>query len=289
MKLYALSDLHLGYQENRQALEALPAYPEDWLIVAGDVGETIALHQYAFSHLSKRFAQLIWVPGNHDLWTFPSASQAEKQARGEEKYRQLLAICREYGVLTPEDPYVVWRGEGLPALLVPLFLLYDYSFRPADIPLENALAWAEETHVLCTDEALLHPDPYPSRIAWCHARCAATEQRLQKEIAGGPVVLINHFPLRQSLIRLKTIPRFSLWCGTRRTDDWHTRFSATVVVSGHLHMRATDYQDGVRFEEVSLGSPKQWQQTRGMDTYLREILPGPAETAPLTAGPFWRW
>lgn len=285
MKLYAISDLHLFYEENRLALEALPAYPEDWLIVAGDIGETLALHRYAFAHLTRRFARVIWVPGNHDLWTFPSASPAEEQARGEEKYRLLIALCREYGVLTPEDPYAVWPGEGPPALLAPLFLLYDYSFRPANILLKDALAWAEETNVLCTDEALLHFDPYSSRIDWCHTRCTLTEQRLQKEIADQPVILINHFPLRQAHVRLKRIPRFSLWCGTQRTDDWHTRFSTVAVVYGHLHMRVTEYQDDVRFEEVSLGYPRQWHQERGMQSYLREILPGSAKTTDI----LWRF
>jgi 3',5'-cyclic AMP phosphodiesterase CpdA len=290
MKLYAISDLHIGCQANREALIALPSYPEDWLIIAGDLGETVEQYHYALSHLSKRFARLVWVPGNHDLWTLPSKSREEREGRGEEKYRKLVAICREYNVLTPEDPYIVWPGEGLSALIVPLFLLYDYSFRPADIPLEGALAWAEETDILCTDEALLHPDPYPSRIDWCQARCAATEQRLQKEIAGRPVIFINHFPLRQALVRFKSIPRFSLWCGTRQTEDWHTRFPAAVAVYGHLHMRATDYQDGVRFEEVSLGYPQQWKHERGIDGYFREVLPGSAaEAEPLSAGPFWHW
>ena len=40
MKLWAISDLHVGYEENRRAVQALPAYPDDWLIVAGDTGET---------------------------------------------------------------------------------------------------------------------------------------------------------------------------------------------------------------------------------------------------------
>ena len=35
MQLYAISDLHLAYQENRQALAAMPPHLEDWLIVAG--------------------------------------------------------------------------------------------------------------------------------------------------------------------------------------------------------------------------------------------------------------
>lgn len=289
MKLYAISDLHLQYRINRQALEALPLYARDWLIVAGDIGETLELHRYALALLTRRFAQVIWVPGNHDLWTLPSTSVTEYHERGEEKYFRLVDLCREYGVLTPEDPYVVWPGEGGPALLVPLFLLYDYSFRPDDVPLERALAWAEETDVVCTDEVLLHPDPYPTRAAWCLARCVSTEKRLRNEVSRAPMILINHFPMRQTLVRFRHIPRFSLWCGTRRTDDWHTRFPTTAVVYGHVHMRATDFQDGVRFEEVSLGYPQQWQATRGIQAYLREILPGPATVEHQFAGPFWRW
>ena len=63
----------------------------------------------------------------------------------------MVPICHSYGVLTPEDPYVTWPGEGS-YILAPLFLLYDYSFRPAAIPLEQAVSWAEETHTVFTDE-----------------------------------------------------------------------------------------------------------------------------------------
>lgn len=292
MKLYAISDLHLMSRINRQALEALPFYKEDWLILAGDIGETLELHRYALSLLTRRFAQVVWVPGNHDLWTLPPGASAEQSERGEAKYQKLIAIYHEYGAITPEDPYVIWSGENTSAMLVPLFLLYDYSFRPDYVSQEQALAWAEETDVVCADEILLHSDPYLSRTDWCQARCVVTEKRLQEEVSNVPVVFINHFPMRQSLIRLKKIPRFSLWCGTRQTEDWHTRFPTSVVVYGHVHMRATDYQDGVRFEEVSLGYPQQWQAARGMQAYLREILPGPAgmrDGEQITAGPFWHW
>jgi len=288
MKLYAISDLHLGHKINRQALEALPPHPEDWLILVGDIGETIEQLQYALSLLTKRFARLLWVPGNHDLWT--TRDTEDQKLRGEEKYQKLVATCREYGVLTPEDPYIRWPGEETPTLLVPLFLLYDYSFRPDTVPEEQAVAWAAETKVVCSDEYYLHPDPYASRAAWCAARCFYSEQRLREEVpAGAQLVLINHFPLRESLVRLRRIPRFSLWCGTRRTDDWHTRFTVSTVVYGHLHMRATDYQDAVRFEEVSLGYPQNWRQERGVQGYLREILPGPRGPHPAQAGPIWHW
>jgi hypothetical protein len=46
------------------------------------------------------------------------------------------------------------------------------------------------------------------------------------------------------------------------------------VVYGHLHQRATHMRDGVRFEEVSLGYPPDWDQAQGLQGYLREVLPG---------------
>ncbi|MCB0108317.1 MAG: metallophosphoesterase [Caldilineaceae bacterium] len=277
MNLYAISDLHLGYSVNRQALAQLPAYPNDWLIVAGDVGETEAQFVDALQLLTSRFAQVLWVPGNHDLWTLPNDPGA---LRGEAKYQRLVEICHKFGVLTPEDPYVVWPGASTPYLLAPLFLLYDYTFRPSHVAAEEALAWAEAENTICADEVVLHPDPYPTRDAWCHARCRYTEQRLIAAVEGmadqSQLILINHFPLRSDLAVLPRIPRFSLWCGTTWTATWHTRFPVAIMIYGHLHIRNTQLRDGVRCEEVSLGYPRQWQPERGVAAYLRKILPTPA-------------
>ncbi|NMO17191.1 metallophosphoesterase [Pyxidicoccus fallax] len=274
MKLYAISDLHLRHTDNRQALQALPAHPDDWLIVAGDVGETLAEMELMLRTLTERFRQVIWVPGNHELWTMPSE---QPPLRGEARYQRLVSLCRSYGALTPEDPYPRWPGEGPPRILVPMFLGYDYSFRPDHVPENKALEWAWEEDLLCTDEVLLHPEPYLSRSAWCAARVESTLARLQALPPDCSTILINHYPLRYEHVRLPRIPRFSIWCGTKRTEDWHLRFRAEVVVSGHLHMPATLWRDGVRFEEVSLGYPMQWKH-RGMslERGLREILPGPA-------------
>lgn len=276
MKLYAIADLHLRYDVTRRALESLRPHPYDWLILAGDVGETEEHLRFALALLARRFGRVLWVPGNHDLWTIPSLAS---DLRGEAKYLRQVAICREYGVLTPEDPYVMWPGEGPRCLLAPLFLLYDYSFRPDEIPVERAIEWAAEDNLLCSDEVLLHADPYPTKQAWCAARCALTEPRLIEAAERAPLVLINHFPLRQDLAVLPRIPRFSIWCGTRRTEDWHIRFRAEAVIYGHLHIRATHYRDGIRFEEVSLGYPQNYDPNRGIEPYLRQILPHPTKAA----------
>lgn len=269
MRLYAISDLHLGFRENREALAGLSRHPDDWLILGGDVGESLDHLKLALEITTDRFARVLWSPGNHELW-----STGRDSLKGEAKYRALVELCREHDVLTPEDPYMSWEGRGGPCVLAPLFLLYDYSFRPDGVSREDAVSWAAESGVLCADERYLDPQPYDGIGAWCHARCAETESRLEQASGSHPLVLINHFPLRQELVRLWRIPRFSIWCGTKRTEDWHLRFGAKVVVSGHLHIRSTDWIDGVRFEEVSLGYPRHWDSDFAIDAYLREILPG---------------
>ena len=272
MRLKAISDLHLANEANREALLELPAFKDDWLIVAGDVAEKLEHIRFAFDELSRRFAKVFWVPGNHDLWAGPE-TQGGRVLVGEERYRRMVEYAREYGILTPEDPYETWHGPEGPRTIVPLFLLYDYSFRPDDVAREDVVAWAREGRAVCADELFLSPSPWESRDAWCASRCDEAERRLSELPPGQPTILVNHFPLRRDLARLPRAPRFAPWCGTRRTEDWHIRFNAEVVISGHLHIRKTDWRDGRRFEEVSLGYPYQWDRSRGMAAYLRDVLP----------------
>ena len=81
MKLYAISDLHVGFKENREALLALPAHPADWLILCGDIGDTPQQLDFALQVLGQKFAKLIWVPGNHELWTVPRATGRRSATR----------------------------------------------------------------------------------------------------------------------------------------------------------------------------------------------------------------
>lgn len=274
MRLVAISDLHLASAVNRDALAALPDFPDDWLIVAGDVAERFDHLALAFEALTRRFARVIWVPGNHELWSVPEEA-GQPPLRGEARYRALVELARSFGVLTPEDPFPIWQGPGGPCVIAPLFLLYDYSFRPPAVPREGVVAWAAELRSVCADEMLLDPTPFASRDDWCASRLAQTERRLLALDPALPTVLINHFPLRDDLIHIPRAPRFTPWCGTTATADWHRRFHAQVVVSGHLHVRRTDWRDGCRFEEVSLGHPRQWHHANGMAGYLRQILPAP--------------
>jgi predicted phosphodiesterase len=272
--LLAIADLHVEHAENRQLLERVePRSEADWLIVAGDVADSPDCVEWALGTLGERFARVIWVPGNHELLAW---RDDPSELRGERRYRHLVDLCRRLGVLTPEDPYPVWEGPGGPARVVPLFLLYDYSFgsNVATTP-EKALERAHQAGVVCADEFLLDPHPFPSRRAWCEARVHEAAGRLGGLEPPLPAVLVNHYPLLVEPTRMLRHPEFAQWCGTTRTADWHRRFRATAVVYGHLHIPRTSWHDGVRFEEVSLGYPRERARWPHRPILPRQILPEP--------------
>ena len=275
MRLLATSDIHISHRENRDALLELPAFPDDWLIVAGDVGERPEHLAFALDALMPRFARVIWTAGNHDLW---GPFDETGRTRGEARYNELVAICRRRGVLTPEDEYAEWP-DGSGTFIVPMFLLFDYSFRPPDVAEHDALRWARSEGVRSGDELMLSPEPWPSVPDWCRARCDTTMARLAALPPTAHTILVNHWPLRYDLARPPRVPQFSLWSGTTRTEDWGRRFRARTVVTGHLHLRTTLWRDGVRYDEVSLGYPRDWRRERGIAWYLREVLPEHSPTS----------
>lgn len=273
--LLAVSDLHITYDENREITRGLrPESAEDWLLVAGDIAERVEDVRWALALLAERFATVVWTPGNHELWTTPNDPD---QTRGVERYDRLVGVCRELGVLTPEDPYATWEGEGGPVLIAPLFVGYDYTFHaPGTSTKEESLEIAHTAGIVCTDEYYLFPDPYETRDAWCRARAAATEARLAACDPAVPLVMVNHYPTVREPTRILRYPEFAQWCGTTLTADWHTRFRTAAMIYGHLHVPRVTHHDGVRFQEVSLGYPREWKRHGNPHGILRKVFPSPA-------------
>ena len=279
MKLWAIADLHLSHPGNSEVLDTLPSHPDDWLVVAGDVTNGHRHLDQAFKALCQRFHTVVWVPGNHDLWSRPNEAG---EPRGMGLYHRLVDIAQRHGVVTPEDPYPIFPHPTGDILIAPLFLHFDYSFRPDHVHVDDVLRWARETNINPVDERMLHCDPFPDHPSWCSWLCAVAEKRLSACPPDLPKILINHYPLEQSLAVLPRVPRFTPWCGTRLSRGWHVRFNACAVIYGHLHIRRTVWLDGVPFQEVSLGYPGQWDPAHGVPHYLQEVQI--SADAPVEAG-----
>jgi 3',5'-cyclic AMP phosphodiesterase CpdA len=70
MRIFALSDLHTDFAENRRRLQQVSstAYLQDALIVAGDIADDLKIIDWTLRKLRSQFGQVFYVPGNHELW-----------------------------------------------------------------------------------------------------------------------------------------------------------------------------------------------------------------------------
>lgn len=105
------------------------AYRGDVLVLAGDVSDDLTLLERVLSVCASRFASVLYVPGNHDLWVHRGEFDCSLT-----KFHAVLALCEELGVAT--SPFAL-RGVAF----VPLLSWYDYSFGSLDRSLK--LGWRD--------------------------------------------------------------------------------------------------------------------------------------------------
>jgi predicted phosphodiesterase len=228
MRIYAISDLHTDFRENREVLQRAVGHDHrgDALIVAGDVADSEAVLRDTLELLVSRFAEVFFVPGNHELWV-----------RGEErtsvdKFHAVLRVCDEAGVRTRPA-----RVGG--AWVVPLFSWYDASFDVRGEGVEAELeAWSDLYFCRWPDDvervdrfflAMNEPHVHPY---------------------DGPAITFSHFVPRPELLprvewlRFKGLP---LVAGSPGIDQQVRRAGAAVHVFGHTHIAGDTVIDGVRY------------------------------------------
>ncbi len=134
MRIFAISDIHADFEENRQWLDNLSLfdYQNDFLILAGDITDLLPLFKKTLTNLRKRFQEVFFVPGNHDLWILRDRNPIMKNSL--EKLDFIRSIATDCGV----------RMEPLyfsSVVIIPLFSWYDYSFGKASP--EILKTWAD--------------------------------------------------------------------------------------------------------------------------------------------------
>ena len=271
--LWAVSDLHVGARGNRELVVDLvrPRNPGDWLIVAGDVAEDLDVVVDVLGELRQRFAKVIYAPGNHELY-----ARAGHGPVGKARYEELIRRCRRIGIYTPEDPYQQFAGHTI----VPLFTLYDHSWRDLTATPEEAIDEAKAQGLVLSDYYMIRP--FVDIPQWCRERLAYSVRRLGQ--VTGPTVLVNHWPLAQDSLRRVRYPEIGLFSGTRHTQQWAKRYRAATVIHGHLHIPLGIEVDGVPHVEVSLGYPR--ERKRSLPPRQKMSLwPYPVMSTPRTSGP----
>ncbi len=131
MRVHAVSDIHADYPANLKWVMQLSEqdFREDVLVLAGDISDDLALVERVLKVCVDRFADVLFVPGNHDFWV-----QRGEHDCSLDKHEALRSLCRECDVGVD-----FFSKEHV--LFAPLLSWYDFSFGSIDRKLR--LGWRD--------------------------------------------------------------------------------------------------------------------------------------------------
>ncbi|CAE7323000.1 unnamed protein product [Symbiodinium natans] len=88
-----VQDIHTDIQDNLTWIARISDtdYVKDALIVAGDVSDSLEVMETTLALLKRKFADVFFVPGNHDLWVGEDETCVDKVAK-------LQELCSRLGV-----------------------------------------------------------------------------------------------------------------------------------------------------------------------------------------------
>lgn len=237
MRIFAVSDIHVDYDANKQWVSALSAadHRNDALILAGDVTDRLPLLEWTLETLTKRFRNVLFVPGNHDLWVI-------RDDRGKSSMQKFDEVCKVVeGSGATMQPF---RENGVS--IHPLLTWYDYSFgQPSE---ELRSMWMDY-------RACRWPEGYDDQKVTAHFS-ALNEP--QTSAPGDKVITYSHF-----LPRIDLMPRF-IPCaarvlypilGSSRLDAQLRALGSTMHIYGHSHVNRQVTIDGVSYINNAFGYP----------------------------------
>jgi predicted phosphodiesterase len=269
--VFALSDIHVDYPDNMAWVEALSptAYRHDALILAGDVSDDLNKLAMALHCVRTKFAQVFFVPGNHELWV-----RRQPGADSFTKFHQVLELCATLGVQT--RPAMV----GNAVWIVPLFTWYvrpeegpDSLFVPKPGEDPRLTRWSDDYFTT-----------WPSRAAGrtiADHFLSLNEPFLTRHY-DAPVISCSHFVPRTDLIfstpaeraaagtvAVDTAPsfNFSRVAGSWGIEAQIRRLGSVVHVYGHQHRNRRRLVAGVWYVAHSLGYRRERElgQIRGLE------------------------
>lgn len=255
MRIFAVSDLHTDFVDNRYRLQQVlsKSYLQDVLIVAGDIADDLRIIDWTLRKLRLQFGQVFYVPGNHELWVRDGACDSV------EKFRQVLRLCDEIGIHTrPGRAGKVW--------IVPLYSWYDSDYEQhGDADVSSLEGWAD--FYFCK---------WPVGLGSVSKYFLNLNESRVKEY-DGPVITLSHFLPRRELLpaveklSFKGLP---LVAGAPALDRQIRALNAMTHVFGHSHIDFDQVIEGVRYIHHAFGYPR---EGKGVKDPMKQIWESAAQ------------
>jgi len=242
LRVFAVSDIHLDYDENRRWLHGLSQYDYrgDILVLAGDVTDTPALLVEGFKALKRRFLEVMYVPGNHELWVHRNGARDSL-----EQFDIIRTLANDYGLLMGPA-----RFDTLS--IVPLFGWYDYSFgQPSRQILKGWLDYSACKWPVGFDEAKITQHFVGMNGPFLNVR-------------NQTVISFSHF-----LPRIDLMPAFippdkrMLYpvLGSSLLEQQIRQLGSDIHIYGHSHINVRAFKDGTSYINNAYGYPHETRRT----------------------------
>jgi predicted phosphodiesterase len=238
MRVFAVSDIHIDYQENKNWLLDLSTtdYREDILILAGDVSDKLELLEQCFRSLTIKFLKVLFVPGNHELWV--SRDGISSSIKKYQHIRELADACDvsmqplHYGTLS----------------IVPLLSWYDFSFGAPGAKLLDT--WIDFRACIWPDQ--LQPQDVTKYFLEKNERHLA--------VTNNTVISFSHFLPRIDLMP-SYIPQAYHYLypvlGSELLENQIRALKPDIHIYGHSHVNRYLTMDGIQYINNAFGYPSE--------------------------------
>uniref|UniRef100_A0A7S1SD66 Calcineurin-like phosphoesterase domain-containing protein n=1 Tax=Alexandrium catenella TaxID=2925 RepID=A0A7S1SD66_ALECA len=285
-RIWCVSDVHCDHEQNQSYFKQMDntVFKEDVLILAGDISHELDVLETVFTACKERFAEVFFVPGNHELWV-KNDTHWKESAEGDRKYKDsmdkmtyLLDLCESKGVRTKpgvfecggEAIWVVpvmsyharsfdtepdiadhWDGIGKLESQVKDFAcsVWPSGLDPATDDVADALDGLNDTWV-----TKMEPSLSSSFSAVAKALPGARAQAKTR------MITYSHFVPRLQLNpekRFLFYPNINKAIGSRALEKRVNSLRPDVHVFGHTHFGWDAVIDGTRYIQAPLAMPKE--------------------------------
>jgi len=268
MKLYAVSDLHVDYKENKEWCDGISdtEHQQDAIIVAGDVSHDIVKLEDSLLMFKRKFSVVFYVPGNHELWV---RNAQPAMINSIDKFEQIISMCKRIGVLT--TPCKIGSSKKQ-VWVVPLFSWYHESLDKDDDDYEedkmreSIKAWTDFLMCKWPSNFINHSlNPHVPRTTSSYQTISPKDYFLNLNTPNlhtydAPVITFSHFVPRRDLLPPKEflfIPFLPKVSGASEIDTQLRQINSTIHVFGHTHVQYHNRKDGVFYVQNALSYPRE--------------------------------
>ncbi|CUT13564.1 SerThr protein phosphatase family protein [Bradyrhizobium sp.] len=261
IRVHTITDLHDDIDGNR--IECMPPVDADVTVVGGDAAApgTLALRRIRELY-PDRDRPLVYVPGNHDFYSFHDKHRPELKTTYEEQLRLMPEVAAELGIILLDDSSV----EVEDTLFVGATLWTDFMIRPPYVPFGEAVRTASKQmndyRAIKTGAGRSKDMLRPAQTIAAHKKSVAfIEKALAERPAGHAAVVVTHMaPSPRSLTRWPMATELD-WCYASDLERLMIGDAAPELwVHGHVH-RCHDYAVG---ETRVICNPRGYPDPRGL-------------------------